>query len=228
MTAGTIVVIGDSHASFFGREDCVAAPFPAEPVVAGRFHVHNVGPGLAASLVERESVNRTRAKALEVLVRYDPASVDAVLFCFGEIDCRFHIVRRLGLEAPGDPQRLRESIGVTVYRYMSFLLEVRARGFAPVAWGPVATSTGDWPPPYRWPTLGSMAERNAITVLFTGMLGERCAEWDLPMASVLRSLVDADLNTRPEWYFDGVHLGQSAWPLFVAEAARTIRHLAIA
>jgi hypothetical protein len=216
VSAPRIVVIGDSHASFFTGEERIAEPYPAAPASWGAFEVFHVGPGLASSLVERESENQTRAKALEILASREPASTAAILLCFGEIDCRFHIQRRAERGGPIDTPALERSAEVTAHRYISFVLELVLMGYPPVVFGPVATTPMRYDPPYEWPTLGSVVERNRITQSFDGLLRGLCAAHAIPYVSLFADLVDAQLQTRPEYLFDGVHLGRRAWPLFLA------------
>lgn len=220
-----ILVVGDSHTALFAGVEKVLPAWPEPPSIRGPFEVHHVGPGLAASLVERESTNRTRAKCLEILAARDAGRIGAAVFCFGEIDCRFHIQRRLR-NAGGNPAALQRAIDVTVYRYLSFLLEVAMGGYRPVAFGPVATSRAQYDEPYPWPTIGTAPERNAVTRLFTERLSSECARHGIGFVSILDSLVDAEGLTRDEWYFDGVHLSQAAWPLVAAAFAMQAPDLA--
>lgn len=220
-TAPPILVVGDSHASFFGGVDAIVPPHPAQPLLTPQFEVHHIGPGLAASLVERSSENDTRAKAMHALAGRDPATTRAVILCFGEIDCRFHILRRAGSDSIADGARIRRSIEVTAHRYLSFVLEVALAGFTPVVFGPVATTPLRYDPPYEWPTLGSIEERNRITREFTAVVGELCGRHRVEFVSIFENLVDAGLGTRPEHYFDGVHLRRTAWPMFMAAIRRT-------
>ncbi len=222
--APPILVIGDSHASFFAGSRMIVPPHPADPLRTAAFEVHHVGPGLAASLVERESENNTRSKALEALRGREPDTTRAVLLCFGEIDCRFHILRRAGTGA--DLARIQRSIEVTAHRYLSFVLEVAMEGFRPIVFGPVATTPLRYDPPYEWPTLGSTSERNGITRGLTRVLGNLCEIREIAFVSIFEDLINSDLQTRAEFYFDGVHLGPTAWPLFVEgmrEAAPDLR-----
>jgi len=210
-----ILVIGDSHSSFFGGTETILPFQAAAPLRGPVFEVHHVGPGLAASLVERESENNTRAKALNALRGRDPATTRAVILCFGEIDCRFHIVRRAGSDAFGNKTRLRRSIEVTAHRYLSFVLEVALAGFRPIIFGPIATTLLRYEPPYEWPTLGSTVERNEVTRELNDMLCTLSMPHRIDFISIFECLIDHTLQTRNEFYFDGVHLGRAAWPLFV-------------
>jgi hypothetical protein len=214
-----IAVIGDSHTAFFSGAERIVAPFPPEPLAAGRFEIFHVGPGLAASLVERQSENETRAKALQALARRDPSTTAAVVLCFGEIDCRFHILRRATAAGSPTEEGLQRSVEVTAHRYLSFVLEVALAGFRPIVFGPVASTPLRYDPPYEWPTLGSVAERNAIARRFDRTMRALAAAHGVAYVSIFEDLVDAALQTRPEHFFDGVHLGRSAWPL-LARAAR--------
>jgi lysophospholipase L1-like esterase len=212
-TSLPIVVIGDSHSSFFSGGDRIIPPYPDGPARSSGYETWHVGPGLAASLVERTSENDTRRKALEIVAQYAEQAPRTFLFCFGEIDCRFHIIRRLGGPALMDEERSAASVRVTVLRYLSFLEEIRLMGHRPVVFGAVPTSAGDYPEPYEWPTLGTHEARNGLTRLFNQALGAEAAQAGIPFVSIFDELVDAGMRTREEFFFDGVHLGRSAWPL---------------
>jgi hypothetical protein len=221
-SAARYLVIGDSHTAFFSGRAAFVPPHPEGPFEHGAFEVAHVGPGLAASLVERESQNRTRAKALEVLEARNPADYAGVILCFGEIDCRFHIVRRAQRSPLPAPAALARSIDVTAHRYLSFIAELAMRGWRPVVFGPVASSVATWPEPYEWPTLGTVEERNALTQRFSERIASGCGAVGADYVSLIESLVDDTGRTREELYFDGVHLGPQAWPLFRAAWSRAM------
>jgi hypothetical protein len=221
-----IVVIGDSHTAFLVGAEEVLPSYPAGPFRHGAFEAYHVGPGLAASLVERESENNTRVKAMDILARHTPARTLAVMLCFGEIDCRFHILRRLGVANATDAARLQRSIEVTAHRYLSFLLEVALAGFRPLVFAPPATTPVRYDEPFPWPTLGSTAQRNGITRDFDMTLRSLCELSGIGYVSIFNQLVDARLETIAELYFDGVHLGQSAWPIFAKAFREAVPDLA--
>jgi lysophospholipase L1-like esterase len=210
------LVIGDSHSSFFSRNDRVLEAFNGELVRAGPFLIGHLGPALAASLVERQSANETREKALEALRLAKDEAVNVVILCFGEIDCRFHIRRRLE-QSCTSVDAIELSTRVTVARYQAFICEVMLHGFTPIVYGPAATSHLVYEEPYPWPTLGTERERNRLTVEFTRQLKDGCESVGAKFITILPYLLDDKLNTRAEYLFDGVHVSQSAWPLWLAE-----------
>jgi len=206
------MAFGDSHVSFFSGENIIVKDFKESDLYGVNFHLHHLGPVLATSLVERKSTLMARERILNILSREKSASWDGVVFAFGEIDCRFHIIKRLYHQNAVLTSNVSRSITITVLRYFSFLLEVVLMGHKPIVWGPVASNCLVVTNP-DWPNYGTMRERNIITREFTNQLENLCKTNGICFLSLLPQLLTDKMDTRIEFYFDGGHLGQDAWSL---------------
>lgn len=211
------IVVGDSHSSFFSGDNAIVKDFKESNLYGMNFHVYHLGPVLATSLVERQSTLMAREKVLKILAQEKPDSWNGVIFTFGEIDCRFHIIKRLDREDVTLTSSVSYSITITVLRYFSFLLEVALLGYRPIVWGPVASNSHAVTNP-NWPNYGTTRERNIITQEFSKQLASLCETKGIPFLSLLPDLLTETMDTRQDFYFDGGHLGQNAWfvalPLF--------------
>lgn len=208
------MVFGDSHSSFFSGEDRIIYGPKESNMFNMNFHINHLGPVLAASLVERQSTLMAREKIFEVLKREQPLKWHGVIFVFGEIDCRFHIVKRLGHQDALLTNDIKHSIAVTVLRYISFMHEVKLLGYHPIIWGPVASNflLADNP---DYPNYGSIIERNLITLEFTKLLSKYSVESEIDFLSLFPALITDSMETKQEYYFDNTHLKQNAWEIAV-------------
>ena len=64
----------------------------------------------------------------------------------------------------------------------------------------------------QFPTFGSMEERNMCSILFNENLERRFAERGVAFISLFKYLINRNLKSKTEYYFDGVHLGQLGMP----------------
>ena len=218
------MVFGDSHSSFFAGEDKIVEDFRESTLFGMNFHVFHMGPVLAASLVERQSTLMARERIFDILKRENPADWDGAVFAFGEIDCRFHIIKRLGHKNAAFTPDLQRSITITVLRYLAFLHEVVLQGYKPIVWGPVASNCLVVTNP-EWPNYGTSQERNVITLEFSRLLGRSCETSGIEYITVLPFLLTDTMGTRSELYFDGGHLGQTAWQIALPLFRERLQHI---
>jgi hypothetical protein len=217
------IVVGDSHSSFFSGENAIVKDFKESNLYGMNFHVYHLGPVLAASLVERQSTLMAREKALDILRREKPASWDGVVFVFGEIDYRYHIIKRLGHQNATLTSNVSRSITITALRYFSFLHEVVLLGHKPIVWGPIASNCLVVTNP-DWPNYGTTRERNIITQEFSKQLASLCERNGMYFASLLPELLTETMDTREDFYFDGGHLGLQAWSAALPLFLNSLRH----
>lgn len=212
-------VIGDSHALFFAgvkkMEETHAVVASAHP----GYRVYYVGPGLASSLVRKNSRNLTRAKAMTALGEIKGLGLRHAIFAFGEIDCRYHIRKRAARCGADRLEGWILSARITALRYISFLLEVKLLGILPVIWAPPPTTLN---PPGRhpWITIGTVEERNTLTRYFIDMLAEEAHQHGLGFVSIFDALVDGASRSRENFTEDQTHIAQMHWPLWQQEARR--------
>jgi hypothetical protein len=222
------LVIGDSHSLFFDVHGTSGrmpfAKFTSEdwrrfPEVANfNFEVHYLGPVLAKSLTEKQSTLMARKQILDIL---ESTKIKNVLFSFGEIDCRFHVVERLNKGRDLSLEQTIDSIRVTVCRYASFLFEVKSMGFNVFTWGPIATNqhTVDYP---GYPNYGNIQTRNHRYLAFYKELCRIC-EGHIKNLTVFDKLIDENFESKREYYGDEVHITKEAWK-FILPIFQEIKH----
>jgi len=212
MNTYTVHVVGDSHVNFFTGNGSI---FPNPPPVHFKnpnepFFVHWIGPALAYKLDKRvrEIINLSKEYFKEG---------DEGLLVFGEIDCRCHILKNRIQNEDIDTAAQR-----CVYQYAKYAHWLRAETgfkwnfFGPNPSMPAMSVGGNW-----FDTVGTPKERNEATKSFNRHLKAYAVTHGFGFVSIFERLVDKDLNTNTNYYLDGVHLSQKAWPLFKAEWEKT-------
>ncbi|OQP66903.1 hypothetical protein A3860_00600 [Niastella vici] len=206
-----LVCIGDSHASFFAGKDMIQKEYPDPSINAIPFlEGIRLGPVLAYSLHKENTTNCGREKLFEIVAKLDKEQA-SILFCFGEIDCRFHIIK----QAERQGISLEEGVRNCVDSYFKVIKEVKDLGFDVFVWNAIPTSYLNQNPEY--PHYGNHQQRNLCTRCFNDMLKSKCNNHGIVFVDVFDALVVKRLFTKEHYLFDGVHLGQIAMPLFLRE-----------
>lgn len=207
-----IYCIGDSHVSFFSGEDAIQPGWPES--AAQRlpwFRVFHIGPALAFSLSRANTTIRGRERVFEVLEQAVPPGA-RVLLCFGEIDCRAHILKR----AAKQNLPVETVVATCLDSYFQAVREVQARGFEVIVYNAVPTRLSTPRKAKRdddFVAVGSWQERNAAVRLFNSGARKRCADCGAKFLENYPGLVAANDKTI-EWFcFDAIHLSQRAMPL---------------
>jgi hypothetical protein len=215
-------VIGDSHACFFSGNDRIEHPWP-EPSDdrIDLFRTYWLGPALAYNLPHLHTTVRAREKLLLALAygRVPPRGM--VMLTFGEIDCRYHLLRQAQLQHRDVEGLVHEC----VQRYLSVVREIRGFGFRPLVWNVVPTgqprsvmeSNTDLP---FW---GMASQRNAVTRQFNEAMAVALIGDDVPIVSIFDDLLGPDgLPLRDAYYLDAVHLNQKAMPLATVAVSKAL------
>lgn len=166
----SVIVLRDSHCSFFsGNEDTVFIKiinvYDGINSCSDRLSQYStlhLGPALAYNL----NRNNTKAKArekIEYLIRkkYLPPQ-STILFCFGEIDMRVHILKL----AENRNQSQRNLIDNTLNNYIDFLLFLTKNSHQVYCLGAIATQKDDAPNNLEFPKYGKEINRNKATKYF--------------------------------------------------------------
>lgn len=199
---GIIHCIGDSHASFFSGYDEIQPQFPDQSRnLYPFFRSYRLGAVLAYNLVNLNTREQGREKLLDLISSLDTGA--AVLLCFGEIDCRCHLLKQADIQN----QPLEAVVGNCVKNYFSAVDELIERKFKVLVWGviPSARSSNE-----DYPTYGSMEQRNECTAQFNRQLKEECLKRGIAFISIFDNLINGQKETKLEYYFDTIHLGQVA------------------
>lgn len=212
-----IYCIGDSHASFFSGRDGMqpAWPAPAENALPF-FRVIRLGPVLAYSLYRSGSQSRGRENLFKA-IRKIPAR-SKVLLCFGEIDCRNHILKQAELQK----REIESVVAECVERYTSVAGELMHMGFEIILWGVPASSPDNFAQNNEFPTYGNCTDRNRATIFFNRFLAQWCLSNSAKFISIFDELIDEDGRTKKDLYSDQIHLSQKAMPLVIARMRKIL------
>ncbi|CAE21986.1 TPR repeat:HAT (Half-A-TPR) repeat [Prochlorococcus marinus str. MIT 9313] len=179
--ASEIVAFGDSHVN----------AFKGIPGVS----VNYVGPATAFKLASEKSSSGGGSRVEEKLVGLDSDS-SAILLCFGEIDCRAHIVKQAYLQQ----KSIKEVATNSAQAYFDFVLKIKNKGFPVIVCGPYGSGS-------QFNSFGLEEHRNFAAKHFNDCLNECCLRYGIYFFSLHRLLVDPGLlETRRKWLTDDVHL----------------------
>ena len=119
ITFDKIYCIGDSHVKMFEEKNF---PFKYKRF-AKYFNVHFIGAPLAYNLVEKNTTSGGREKLFNCLKNIPAKS--KIMLCFGEIDCRVHLIRQIILQR----RHIDDVVKECVERYFSVINEISNLGF---------------------------------------------------------------------------------------------------
>ncbi len=206
--------IGDSHASFFSGREKMQPEWPKRSDdVVPFFRSYRLGPVLAYNLCRTGTTSRGREKLLDVLHRKIRKG-ERILLCFGEIDCRAHLISQSRKSGQSIDTVARECVN----RYFQVVEEVNAMGFSTMVWNvlpPTTLKVDEW----AFPAAGSFEERMDVTRTFNSLLLQRCEQSGVPFVSIFEALLDVGGQPDHRWFLDRVHLGPQAITLTVEALA---------
>ncbi len=134
-----------------------------------------------------------------------------ILLCFGEIDCRTHIIKN----AIAQGVTIAEAVARTVTRYLEFIDFLATKYRLPLfVWGPSISSDGRHHLDANLPAIGSNVERSFATFEFNRILS--AAARSFRHFTTIEDQVDALREPRTEMFWDGVHLNAKALPAAAA------------
>lgn len=188
-----IHVIGDSHVSIFSNSDAMVDIWSFvnrniwskfNKINNNYFKVYRLGALTAHGL----SLNKQKIE--EVLNYSVDKKYDKVVFSFGEVDIRNHIMKNVG---KGKNMRM-ETINV-VNEYFKVIKYYKSLGYDIIVWGPIASHAGG----YSGPSFGTNKERNECTEFFNTYLGTICNEEGVKFLTIYKSMLNEDGTTNKEW-----------------------------
>jgi hypothetical protein len=203
--------IGDSHSAVFsGKEEMQ----PIWPIRSDDklpfFRSYRIGPATAYQLETKVGI------ITSVLNSVVNKTDDRVLFCFGEVDIRAHLIKQMELQK----KSINEVVKECVDRYIKVVLLFRDMGYNVMTWGPIAS----WHESKEYtggPSFGTCLERNNVTKEFNRQLKEHCDLYNVGFISIFENMVDENNITKPEYLddWDGchMHLSQRAMPIIIEE-----------
>lgn len=215
----TIYCIGDSHANVFSGRNRMGPKWPelGENKIP-LFKSYRLGPVLAYSFCELGTQTQGREK-LFCLVKEIPLG-STVMLCFGEIDCRVHLIRQAEIQKKG----LEEIVNGCVDRYFSVILELKKMGYRMLIWH-VCPSTKYNVKKGEYATYGSSLERNKAIKLFNERLSYLAGLHSLPVISIFNDLIGGNLYAKIKYYNDAIHLSSNVLPFVIREIEKNIPYI---
>jgi hypothetical protein len=207
-----IYCIGDSHVSVFGGVNKMSDGWPSVYDILPQFRTYKLGPVLAYNTATEFHSTRS---VLFTILNLIPAK-SSVLLCYGEIDCRVHILKQAELKKTNADIITKEC----AERYFGTVQEIKNLGFNVIVWAAIPTKSCDIfkyvEDKEKYPHYGSYAKRNQITKIFNDTLEQQCKENSILFTSLFDKLIDENLRAKDkEYYIDSVHLSQKAMPLII-------------
>jgi hypothetical protein len=201
--------IGDSHSAVFsGKEEM-------QPIWPERsddrtdfFRSYRIGPATAYQLENKIPIIN------EIINTIVDGENDSILFCFGEVDIRAHLIKQSELQN----KPILEIVKECVDRYFQVLMYYKSYGYSVMAWGPIAS----WHDSKKYtggPSFGTCLERNTATKQFNEYLEELCNKESIGFVTIFHNMVDENNITIPEyldnWEGSHMHLSQTSMPLIL-------------
>lgn len=211
-----IHAVGDSHAMFFSGYDKIQPNWPEKSNNRlPHFAAYRLGAVLAYNLCEYKTKMKGREK-LFLLLKQIPKK-DTILLCFGEIDCRVHLLKQAKIQNKDIYATTKECVG----RYFQVIQEIKNKGYNIAIWNAPPSSPNQTENP-EYPQYGSCKERNDVTMIFNSLLGELLEKEKIPFISIFNKLINKKGITRSEYLMDGVHLSQAAMSYAINEINKNL------
>ncbi len=195
--------IGDSHASVFGGEERMQEVLASHDTLP-QFRSYRIGPATAYNLSSKMGI-------LDSIILPLPKG-SRIMFCFGEVDCRAHLIHQAGIQ--GRP--LEEVIKECVDRYFGIFKHYQSQGYDMYAWNIIPSSTAimDFE---VYPAYGTCQDRNKVARIFNGYLKELCDNNGMRLVSIFDRLVDSKDITDMSYFMDHIHLSTRVIPFVLEE-----------
>lgn len=215
-----INVIGDSHCLFFaGTGSVERKPFLKDINIPftnpSSFAIYHVGPALAYNLHKKDATVKANEKIHYLIDSKFIRPNDIIVFCFGEIDCRYHLPKRVSSE-----RSIHDVVQECIEKYMLFIKSISNNMC--IIYGPIATAKDVMPMNREFPRFGTEKLRNQITAEFNRQL-ESYAKDKLKFFSIFKYMIDENYQTNPLYISsDCCHLSEKAYPIFYKELNRIL------
>ena len=192
--------IGDSHASFFSGKNCSQKSWPKKSI--DKYHFlksYRLGPVLAYNLCSYKAKSRGREKLFYLLNHILPLG-SIILFCFGEIDCRAHLLKQSEIREKDIHEIIRECVD----RYFSVIREVKDKGFEVLVFNVTPSSYNS--NQREFPFYGTDLERIKVTKFFNQYLKQKLAKCNIIFIDIFNTLVSENNEILDSYYRDSIHL----------------------
>ena len=187
-----IYCIGDSHVSFFSGTNQIQPLWPKSGGdVISIFKTFRLGAVLAYNLCEygtswkgRELLSILLDRRIAEEERIIPAE-SQILLCFGEIDCRAHLLR----QQQSQNRPISTVVEECVDRYLSVIKESKELGYRVIIWNVIPSTRSEKIANKEFPVFGTCAERNQVTRAFNKSLQEKCEAESIAFISIFDALI---------------------------------------
>jgi len=219
----SIIVIGDSHTYFFSGQEVIRprkigyhhGVINSSENLLSEFSPVHIGPVLAYNSNKYGTKTRGREKVDYLIKKRMIERGARVLFCYGEIDIRNHVVR----QAENQGIAMERVVDKVLANYLSFLVSMKEEGFRVACWGPTPSFPDTEKPSDELPSHGDEITRNKATLYFNERLENLCQQNNLVFVSIAEKLIDERGRIRQDYFVDGCHLSHKAWSLVDAGAS---------
>jgi len=199
--------IGDSHSAVFSGEEKMQ---PEWPEIASNtlpyFKSYRLGPATAYQLENKKHL-------IDDIISKHYQENDSLLFCFGEVDIRAHLIKQMTLQNSPLEDIVRECVD----RYFNVILSYKDRGINCIVWGPIAS----WHESrtYTGPSFGSCIERNLVTKEFNRYIEELCNKHNVGFVTIFYDMINENNETNTyyldTWPGSNMHLSQTSMPVIL-------------
>jgi len=207
--------IGDSHTSIFSGHDRIQDTWPLRSNdILPYFRTYRLGSFTAYNL-------KTKCHIIEFVInQINLGGSDKLLFSFGEIDIRYHLIR----VANESNRTIMDVVYECVDRYIDTIISFKKYDTDILIWGPIASFNEnkikegeihegpEFPPWY-----GNNTERNEVTKIFNDNLKIKCEEYGLTFISIFEDMLTDKYETKEEllddWWGSYIHLSSMALPI---------------
>jgi hypothetical protein len=196
-----LAVIGDSHATFWTGINAIQ---DRQTTFAG-VDIFHIGPATAHNLMADKENTSRYIRSIESTFGQRQNVYGAAVLCFGEIDCRVHVIK----SALDLGTSIKDAVDRTSHNYMKFVDWFSATYRIPIVlWGPGPSSGLDSNHlESEYPRTGTNIERNYATHLFNlNLEAEARKRSGIGYGSIFRTLIEHNGTTRSDAHFDNCHV----------------------
>lgn len=196
--------IGDSHSAVFSGEERMQEVLASNNTLP-QFKSYRIGPATAYNLSSKIGI-------LDSVILPLPKG-SRVMFCFGEVDCRAHIIHQADIQIRSLDAIIKECVN----RYFSIFKHYQSLGYQMLAWNVIPSSTNTDLNFDQYPAYGNCQDRNSVARVFNDYLRELCNNNGMRFVSIFDKLVDSNDVTDMSYYMDHIHLSTRVIPLVLEE-----------
>jgi len=189
-----MIVLGDSHSDQMFRK------LNRDDII-----IKHIGARTAFKLTDHDDLVRV------ALIESDPEKKNRILFIFGEIDCRIHLISK-SRGVNGIP--FINLINETAKSYLSYINKLRHEGYN-IAVLSVEPSTAE---DGLGDIFGTWEERIIITESLNYAYERYCKHFKIPFFDIYSDLVTLDGHRIPEMISDARHLNEKSGDIFLQKS----------